>query len=68
MNPPNQKLTHGLSAAIYAYLIGRKPDPLPEDLLPHSPFGAETDEQIKRERTDRADVREWSDEPEFWKR
>jgi hypothetical protein len=55
------------AAALYAYLIGRKPDPQPEDLMPHSPFGAETDEQIKRERTSRTDVREWSDLTEFWK-
>jgi hypothetical protein len=34
--------------------------------LPRSPFGTETDEQITRERADRADVREWSAWDEFW--
>jgi hypothetical protein len=55
------------AASLYAYLKGRKDNPTAESLLPTTPLGPDMEEQLKRERASRVDIREWSDEiPGFW--
>ena len=55
------------AASLYAYLRGRKDNPTPGSLLPTSALGPDMEEQIRRERATRVDIREWSDEiPGVW--
>ncbi len=54
-------------ASLYAYLRRRKDSPLPDSLLPTSPFGPAMDERIERERASRDDIREWSGMFPIWK-
>jgi hypothetical protein len=54
------------AASLYAYLRGCKDNPAPDSLLPTTALGPAVEEEVRRERASRVDIREWIGISEFW--
>jgi hypothetical protein len=54
------------AAALYAFLMGRKPSPLPENLMPSSPLGPAENEAIRKEQATPEELRRWVERDSFW--